>query len=324
MLIASAALVGACAVLASKLRLETDLAALLPSSDPSVVTMHRVQERLGSMSSFQIAIESPDKAANLALADRVVRALAHEPELVERAAFHIHEEQAFFERTWWLYVELKELQLIRERLEHEVRWRKNPLLVDIDDDGESLEAIEARLRHRSAALERYPDGYFMSHDGRLVVIMLWLPGSIFGSHAGEVVLERVRAVVTGLSPDPTIRISYVGQVPDAVGERRSLQSDLIVASVICFALVGVVVLLYFGRPLTLFLVAVPATCGVTVALALASCLFGHLNASTAFLVPIIVGNGINAAIIQLARYEEERRAGATNSLAVDRSVTRNA
>jgi hypothetical protein len=46
-------------------------------------------------------------------------------------------------------------------------------------------------------------------------------------------------------------------------------------------------------------------------MAFAQLAFGYLNASTAFMGSIIVGNGINYAIIQMARYEEERRHGRT-------------
>jgi uncharacterized membrane protein YdfJ with MMPL/SSD domain len=42
---------------------------------------------------------------------------------------------------------------------------------------------------------------------------------------------------------------------------------------------------------------------------MADLLFGYLNASTAFMGSIVVGNGINFPIIVLARYEEERRHG---------------
>src|SRR5581483_2250005 len=37
--------------------------------------------------------------------------------------------------------------------------------------------------------------------------------------------------------------------------------------------------------------------------------FGYLNSSTAFLGSIILGNGINYAIVLMSRYEEERARG---------------
>jgi uncharacterized protein len=48
---------------------------------------------------------------------------------------------------------------------------------------------------------------------------------------------------------------------------------------------------------------------VALALAFAQLCFGALNTATGFLGAIILGNGINYAIVQMARYEEERRRG---------------
>jgi predicted RND superfamily exporter protein len=56
-------------------------------------------------------------------------------------------------------------------------------------------------------------------------------------------------------------------------------------------------------------VGIPAIMGVATAFGVAELAFGYLNASTAFMGSIVVGNGINFPIITLARYEEERRGG---------------
>jgi hypothetical protein len=53
----------------------------------------------------------------------------------------------------------------------------------------------------------------------------------------------------------------------------------------------------------------PALVAVVLALAFAQLSFGGLNTATGFLGAIILGNGINYAIVQMARYEEERRRG---------------
>ena len=47
-----------------------------------------------------------------------------------------------------------------------------------------------------------------------------------------------------------------------------------------------------------------------IAFAVAELAFGYLNSSTAFLGSIIVGNGINYAIVLMSRYEEQRARGA--------------
>src|SRR5262249_35131617 len=95
----------------------------------------------------------------------------------------------------------------------------------------------------------------------------------------------------------------------AAEERHALQSDLEVATAISIGLVCLVVFLYFGRLSAVPFMVVPALCGVTFALAFAQIFVGHLNTATGFMGAIIIGNGINYAIVQMARYEEERRLG---------------
>src|SRR6476469_1543682 len=51
---------------------------------------------------------------------------------------------------------------------------------------------------------------------------------------------------------------------------------------------------------------------------------GYLNANSAFLGSIVIGNGINCGIIHLARYLEERRRGRSNSRAVYSSIVHTA
>lgn len=322
----AALVVAASTVLALRLRLVTDLAELLPRDAPAVLATQRVQARLGGVSPLQIAIESPDRAANLRYAQALADTLAREPRsLIASVAYHARAERAFFERNWWLYAERADLELIRDRLAIEINRRKNPLLVDLeaDDDRGALDELEARLRDRAAKVDRFPDGYFMTPDGGLVVVLLWPTETMFRERAGEPLVARVREIVAAQPPTgfhPAMRVHLAGALYDGILERRALESDLAWSSVVCLVLVGLAVVLFYRRLAAVPLMATPALCGVAVAFAAAWLAFGHLNATTAFLGPIVLGNGINAAIIQLARYEEERRAGADLEAAIRTSV----
>jgi uncharacterized protein len=321
-LVGAALVVAASIALASRLRLVTDLAELLPGDDPAVRATQRIQDRLGGVAALQVAIEGRDRDANLRLADALAAQLAREPRaLVDRVAYHVRAERELFQRAWWLYLERADLELIRDRLERQLRWAKNPLLIDIDDDTASLDELEARLRRRAENVDRFPDATFMSPSGDLVVVMVWPPGTLFRERAGEALLARVQALVAALHPPPGVTVRYSGQIHDAITERAALENDLVWASALCVVLVGLAVAAFYGRLRALPLLAAPALCGVAVALAVAQLAFGQLNTSTAFLGSIILGNGINAAVIQLARYEEERGAGASLSVALERSVT---
>ena len=67
--------------------------------------------------------------------------------------------------------------------------------------------------------------------------------------------------------------------------------------------------LYFRRWRAILLTGVPAVMGSLMAFAVADLAFGYLNSSTAFLGSIIIGNGINYAIVLMSRYEEHRARG---------------
>jgi predicted RND superfamily exporter protein len=104
-------------------------------------------------------------------------------------------------------------------------------------------------------------------------------------------------------------LGLTGDVMAQLEERDALENDLIWATAVCVTLVCLVVIIFYGRFRAVPFVGIPAVMGVAVAFGVAELAFGYLNASTAFMGSIVVGNGINFPIITLARYEEERRSG---------------
>ena len=84
--------------------------------------------------------------------------------------------------------------------------------------------------------------------------------------------------------------------------------------------VALSILLFFRRWRAVPLIGVPAVIGTVMAFAAAQLLFGYVNSSTAFLGSIIVGNGINYAIILMSRYQEQRAAGDDLEQALERAV----
>ena len=95
----------------------------------------------------------------------------------------------------------------------------------------------------------------------------------------------------------------------SLDERTALLRDLARATLVCLALVVVVVFGFFGRLRVVVLFSMPALLGVAVGYAMAELSWGFVNMSAAFMGSIIVGNGINFAIVQQARYDELRARG---------------
>src|SRR5262249_31373964 len=106
-----------------------------------------------------------------------------------------------------------------------------------------------------------------------------------------------------------LTIEYTGNIGMALDENEAVQSDLTTATGVCITLVLLVIYLYFRRIGILWVIGSPALLGLLLALALARTRLTPLHPTTAFLLSIIAGNGINTRIIVLARYGEERRRG---------------
>lgn len=142
--------------------------------------------------------------------------------------------------------------------------------------------------------------------------MLWRKREGFGSFGDQRTLELVQAAIATLHPSsfhPQLKVLYTGHIPIALAEQSAIRDDITFATVLCTTLVMIAIYLYFRRFGIMLIIGAPAFMGVLLSLALASVTIHHLNINTAFLISIILGNGINTPIVLLARYGEERTAG---------------
>ncbi|MSP63295.1 MAG: hypothetical protein EXR72_23720 [Myxococcales bacterium] len=303
---------------ASHLELRTNVAELLPSRDPAVEELNRTGRKIGGTQVLEVAVESPDRAANLRFAGELTRRLhALPPGIIQMVAFEVQGEKKFFADRKWLYADLPLLTALRDGLRGQLEHAKNPLLVDLDEP-ETPEQLVARFQAKRTLLDTFPTGYFEGDwgpgkgPGSIVAVVIRPPGDLFGERVGERLLAETSRIIAELQP-PTfhkdLRVGLTGPVMAQLEERAALENDLAWATGICVLLVCAAVILFYGRVRSVLYLAIPALLGVAVAFACAQLLFGYLNTSTAFMGSIIVGNGINFAIIQMARYEEERRAG---------------
>ena len=88
-----------------------------------------------------------------------------------------------------------------------------------------------------------------------------------------------------------------GPVATLLANRQAVERDILWVTVVCAVVVALSILLFFRRWRAVPLIGVPAVMGTVMAFALAQLAFGYVNSSTAFLGSIILGNGINYAII---------------------------
>ena len=304
--------------------LRTDLRELLPQGAPSAVALRELEERIGGLASLAIVVRTDDLKAGERFVDALAARLTKLPrKLVARVFWRIDDEKAFFEAHGALYADTKDLAHMRDVLRDKIAAAKraaNPLFVDLEDEEEAkpesdgaLEDAIGRLRSAFGRLDHFLDGYLAGEGGQTLVVLVYPPGAATSLEENQRVFAAVRGVVAELDPrtfDRSIRVGYGGDVRGVIEAQENLVRDLLFSSVLVLAAVGAVLVIYYRSWRSIPLLVLPLFTGVAATFAISRWVIHYLNPNTAFLGSIIVGNGINAAIILLARYFEERRRGA--------------
>ena len=311
--------------LASRLELRAAFHELLPSDEPGVVALKRLGQRVGDMSLLLVGVRSPDKEANERYAEHLTGKLRQlPPSVITFATYHVRDLKDFFERNKWLYLAENDLTEIRDRLRSELTRRKNPLLVDLsDDEDESVDALRQRITSRDQLGGRFPGGVLGNKEGTYVWIAALPPGGVLGEKTGEGLYRNALRLVAENDPrkfHPEMAVEVLGPVATAVTGREAIERDILSVTLICALVVALSIGIFFRRLRAIPLAGVPALIGTVMAFAVAELAFGYVNSSTAFLGSIIIGNGINYAIIFMARYQEERAAGASAALALEHAL----
>ena len=298
--------------------LRTDLRELLPNGAPAAVGLEELERRIGGLSSLAIVVRTDDLKSGERFVDALVAKIKQLPKsLVTRVFWRVDAERTFFEAHGALYAETSDLVQIRDALKARVA-HANPLAVDLLDDepsaapAASIEPALARVRAAFSRLDRYPDGYLAGEGGRTLVVSVSPPGAAVSLEDDQRIFHAVEQAVQQVDPAKypgNLKIGYGGEIRSVIEAQEALVRDLLISSVLVLFAVGLALVLYYRTFRALPLLAFPLFTGVSMTFALSRAVIHYLNPNTAFLGSIIVGNGINAGIILLARYLEERRRG---------------
>ncbi|HEX4382523.1 MAG TPA: MMPL family transporter [Myxococcales bacterium] len=314
-----AALFGGCLPFAIRLYrdLHTDLRELLPQSAPAAVGLVELEKRIGGLSHLAIVVQTDDLKAGERFVDALGAKLKElPPSLIAQVHWRVTEEKEFLDTHGALYADLKDLQAVRANLRAQVA-KANPLLVD-DSDSDTPSAAPnvdeqiGRIKKAYAKLDRFPDGDLAGEDGHTRVMLLSPPGAAVSLKDDQRIFHEVERTVAEVNPKsfhPSIQVGYGGEVRGVIEAQQALVHDLEISGVLVLVSVGLALALYYRTIRAVPLLVLPLFTGVSVTFALSRAVVHYLNPNTAFLGSIIIGNGINAGIILLARFLEERRQG---------------
>jgi predicted RND superfamily exporter protein len=318
-----------------RLRVNADLREVLPDNAESVRDLDTIRASMPQATTLALAVQGNDTAQLHAF----VRALSKELEgrgdlQIVSVDSNIGDFEQFVTKNRFLYADAADLEAVKDALSARMEWEKaraNPLFIGIDDDEtppDPQAAIDRMKKHADdarAKMDRFPDGFYQHPTLPMDFVFVRTtikPGDakpisrlVAGIEESATKVQghaalrtRVGGTDVGWVGD-AIRIDYGAELMDMQEENAALEGDAAKSGLVTLGLLLTVVVIFFGRvravPL-LFVVLIPP-CVIT--FGLAQLVVHQLNASTAFLGSIVVGNGVNASIMWLGRYFEERRNG---------------
>jgi uncharacterized protein len=305
------------AALVRHLQVKTGFSELLPDDTPSVVEMRRVSGRLSSMSLLAVTAESKDTALLKRFVDELVPQLRKlPPDLIASVEDGPREAEKFFEQNKHLYAGLDELKELHEKIVARYDWEvahKMDTLLD-DDEPEPITAQSVRGTFQKS-LDKAKDatpgqgGYYIGENGRLAVILIRTPLRAMDQRAFDLEARVERLIEAGhyKNADPQFKHGFTGNLVTSAEEYRDITRDLTEVGIAGGVLVLLVVYLFFFRVRALLALGLSIALGMIWTLAFTVLTIGYLNTATGFLISVIIGNGINAMVIYMARFLEARR-----------------
>ncbi len=316
----AAALTIVATFLALRLRVLTGFEFLLPESRPSVQELNRVAAKTAGVSALFIVIQGGDKTPTASLrkaADTLVPELEKlGPPWVGSAEDGVQSAVKFLGPRAGLFADIKSLEKLRDdvdaRFGYEVAKASGTLIDDSPPPEISPATLKKTFNVNDADVQRYPDGYYQSQDGKTIVVAI--RSKVLGSDfkRGTEALRRVREVVDHhdlASFDPQIHYGLAGDLQTGITEYTAINKDLTDVGYFGGVLITLVVFLFFLRIRTLLAMLLTIAVGVSWTFGVTELAIGHLNMATGFLFTIVAGNGINFGIIYMARFLEARRRG---------------
>lgn len=287
---------------------------LLPDDAPTVRAANELVQRFGGgVAGFNVLVRSPSPEENRRFARALGDGLrARRSPLVRTLQDSVAAERDWVERHAPMLLARARFDSVVQEAEEaldQAEREANPLFVGLDDEDAAarLRALRRRLERERDGVDRFPDGFIASRDGRTVIVRLTMAASDTDAGAARRLVALVRAEVERLKPGfrSDLTVVFNGDVPGLIEEQEAVIEDVSLSSLLVLLLVGALIVGYYRSARAVGVIALGLLPGVALTFALARLAGSALNANSAFLGSIIVGNGINYPLVFLAYYRAQ-------------------
>ncbi|MEL7834877.1 efflux RND transporter permease subunit [Fodinibius sp. Rm-B-1B1-1] len=337
--IASAIFLGSYAL---QLKIDTDLANLLPEKNPHVLVLEKLQDTVGGETAMEVAVKSPSFADNKRFIDDLIRESLklydHKSDdyFFKRAQFR--KETDFLEDNALYFATANELDDIKSYLRDEIQKAKeeaNPFLVDFDEEEEDESTDIQEFEESYDAL--IPSEYPVSADSTVAVFKLYPTGSKSDLSYLRRTFASYDSLLTAMNPqqyNAEMEVEYGGRLKRHLSEIDSIMNDVFSSFASGISSVLLLVMIYFSfkkyinyrrgseegkehsfwehllrLPVPLLVIGIPLIISLAWTFGITYFVLGTLNTMTSVLFVILFGMGIDYGIHYYARYIEFRADG---------------
>ena len=327
---------------ALQLKIDTDIANLLPESYESVQALKKLEKMVGGETALEVIIQSPDFEANKKMARTITdSSLALYDDRTDNPFFsraEFRKETEVLENNALYLATESELETIQNYLKEEIDQAKleaNPFYIDLEegeneDDSTDISAFEQSYR------DLIPSEYPVSSDSSIVLVKLYPTGSKSDLQYLRDMFRRMDRLIQNLDQKayhPQMRIEYGGRLTRHLSEFTSIINDVLNSFTTGIGSVILLVMLYFfvkkylaykrsektfsnsflryavRIPIPVLVIGLPLIMSLLVTFGITYFVYGSLNTMTSVLFVVLFGLGIDYGIHFYARYIEIRSSG---------------
>ncbi len=337
----------------TQLKIDTDIANLLPEDNPNVLALEKLKNTVGGETEMQVAIKSPSFEANKKFAeDLIPKTLElyyprNKDKFFKRAEFR--KETEFIKNNALYLASDQELNEITDWLQEEIdnaREEANPFFIDFEDEEEE-EADEGSVEDFQESYDvLVPSEYPISEDSTIMVLKFFPTGSKSDIRYLEDMFSTYDSLLTAMNPSsyhPEMEVQFGGRLKRHLEEITSIMDDVLGSFAAGISSVIVLVMLYFfikkyihyrkgvkeklnysiwshvvRIPVPVLIIGVPLLFSLLWTFGITYFYLGMLNTMTSVLFVILFGLGIDYGIHYYARYIELRSHG----LSVEEAITK--
>lgn len=327
--------------LGSRLKLESNMLALIPAGNREVDTFKSALQDFGSIDYLMVLLEAPEGQGADELgdfADLFAERLERREALIEFVDYRFELDQDFLELFYanaLLYLDPERLPELKAKLTDEAILRQlkqnlstlrsplgaiSPELITNDPLQLMPLFLDQVMGNQGVLQIDVSGGYYLSRDSRTLIMLVKPTGASQDLSVSRTLLAGVReeeaatraelAQIEGAPEEgQEIRVRYGGNYAVAVDEAELIQEDIRFNLFASLFAVSALYWLCYRRFAALLYSSVPLLVGQALTFGLAFFVLRELNASSSAFTALLMGLGTDFVIVVYARYIEERRRG---------------